>query len=84
LESNPENNQDETSLSDNYTSFLNDNYNDHRLRVDVYHHFDENVEELITTFIKLLKSPIEIQITNNGSSTPTKITLVPGDPETNV
>jgi hypothetical protein len=62
----------------------NENYHheETRLTVDVYHHFDVKTEELITELIKFFKGPIEIEITNN-TNVPTKITLIPGEPQTN-
>lgn len=74
MTNNEKNNQDKTSLNANHE---NDCYNDHRLTVDVYHHFDENIKELVLALTKFLDNPIIIEITNE-TSVPTKITLVPG------
>jgi hypothetical protein len=65
-------NQDETSL----------NTDRDQRRVDVYHHFDKNIEKLVSELITFLKNPIEIKIVT-GAGVPVKMILEPQTPVTN-
>jgi hypothetical protein len=74
VENNPKNYQDVTSLN-------TDDYNDHRITVDVYHHFDENIKELVLALTKFIDNPIQIE--TSESTIPTGIALDPGTPQIN-
>jgi hypothetical protein len=57
-------------------------YDDHHLRIDIYHHFDKGTEDLISKFTNFISNPIVIELTNS-SGIPTQITLIPGVPRQN-
>jgi hypothetical protein len=75
------------NYSENYTKakppLNSDHYEKEYRRVDVYHHFDSNVEELVLTLIKLIKDPIQIQIIEPGAGKAVKVVLEPQAPEIN-
>ena len=53
-----------------------------RLKVDVYHHFDENTEELVSELIKFLTNPIAIKVLTDVGI-PVKMIMEPQPPKTN-
>lgn len=56
---------------------------DRHTRIDVYHHFGEDIENLVATLTKLLSSPIVIDITVSADGVPTALTVIFGTPENN-
>lgn len=75
VDNNEKNSQDETPLN-------SDHYEKEYKIIDVYHHFDSNIEELVLELIKSLKDSIKVEIINEFI--PRNITLDPGVPKTNI
>ena len=73
-------NQDEASLNTNTGE--NDYHERDRLKVDVYHHFDKNTEELVSQLIKFLANPIEMKMLTSAGI-PVKLIMEPQPPQTN-
>ena len=58
------------------------NEKEREIKINVYHHFDDDVKELATQLMKFLSNPIEIKIiTSPGVAT--KVVLEPQTPKPN-